>query len=299
MAVTLKQLETLIWVADLGGFRRAAERMNTTQPNVSSRIAGLEAALGQRLMQRDAGSVVLTPAGEQVLAHARTVLRATEDLVLAVGDASRFEGVLRLGVTEMIAQTWLDGFLQRVQQRYAAVQLELTVDRSLVLTEMLADRRLDLALQSAPFDRRVSGEVALGDYPFVWVAAPELEFCDGALSLRDLARLPILTHARGTVPYEQLSGHLTGQQSSVDTRRITSSNLAACMRMAAKGMGVACLPEAMVRGDIQAGRLQRLDYGWVPDPLRFAARFDAERSAGFVARAAELAAVEEKEFLSS
>ncbi|MDB9809063.1 LysR family transcriptional regulator, partial [Yoonia sp.] len=35
-AFTLKQLEALIWVADLGSFRKAAAHLNTTQPNISS-----------------------------------------------------------------------------------------------------------------------------------------------------------------------------------------------------------------------------------------------------------------------
>ncbi|MEX0286414.1 MAG: LysR family transcriptional regulator [Paracoccaceae bacterium] len=295
--MTLKQLETLVWVADLGGFRRAAKRMNTTQPNVSARIAALEEVLGQRLMHRDAGSVTLTPAGEDVLAHARTVLRATEDLVLAAGDAGRFQGLLRLGVTEMVAFTWLDRFLNQLQQRFPAVQLELTVDRSVILTEMLADRRLDLALQSAPFDRSISGALRLGDYPFVWVGAPGLDLPEGALTLTDLTRVPVLTHARGTFPYDQLSAHLSGQ-SRGEARRITSTNLAACMRLAENGMGIACLPEVMVREALAQGRLRQLDYSWVPDPLRFSARFDADRGAAFVGQVAQMAVTEDQKFRS-
>lgn len=53
-AITLKQIEAFVAVADLGTFRRAAERLNTTQPNISNRIAGLEAQLRVSLMQRDA-----------------------------------------------------------------------------------------------------------------------------------------------------------------------------------------------------------------------------------------------------
>ena len=44
-------------VADLGGFRRAAERLDTVQPNVSARIAALESALGVTLFERGAGDV--------------------------------------------------------------------------------------------------------------------------------------------------------------------------------------------------------------------------------------------------
>ena len=60
MKINLKQLEAFVWVADLGSFRKAADRLNTTQPNVSSRIALLEGAMKRKLMERDAGSVRLT-----------------------------------------------------------------------------------------------------------------------------------------------------------------------------------------------------------------------------------------------
>ena len=57
----LRQLEAFVAVAEQGSFRRAADRLNTTQPNISARIAALEAQLGQRVMDRDAGRVALTP----------------------------------------------------------------------------------------------------------------------------------------------------------------------------------------------------------------------------------------------
>ena len=64
MRFNLKQIEAFVWVADLQSFRRAAERLNTTQPNISARISSLEEALGTALMTRDAGSVRLTGKGQ-------------------------------------------------------------------------------------------------------------------------------------------------------------------------------------------------------------------------------------------
>jgi DNA-binding transcriptional LysR family regulator len=66
--LVLKHVEAFVTVADLGSFRRAAARPNTTQPNTSNRIAQLESRLGQSLLERDAGSVRLTPAGRRHLA---------------------------------------------------------------------------------------------------------------------------------------------------------------------------------------------------------------------------------------
>ena len=49
-----KEIETFYWVATMGSFRAAAAKLNTTQPAISQRIAGLEQALGARVLSREA-----------------------------------------------------------------------------------------------------------------------------------------------------------------------------------------------------------------------------------------------------
>lgn len=284
MSLTLKQFESFVWVADLGSFRAAAERLNTTQPNISARIAGLEAHLGVTLMERDAGSVRLTPRGAQLLDHARRVLRETEALTEAAGGAARFGGVLRLGVTEMIVHSWLRDLLAAFRARYPKVGVELTVDMSETLERALFDRRIDLALQNAPFARNSSGDVALGRYGLIWVAAPGLGLQCRPLPRDALAAQPILTHARGTRQHDQVAAHFRS-----GARLVPSSNLAAGLQMAVQGMGIAALPWAMVTRELTGGDLVRLDYGWTPEPLEFHARFDARTCPAHVPAAADIA----------
>ena len=133
MKLSLKQLEAFVWVADLGSFRKAADRLNTTQPNISSRIATLETLLGQTMMERDARSVRLTSKGTQLLIHARKVLRAVDDFADAASEASLIDGTLRLGVTEMIVHTWLSYFLKLLSTTFPQLHVELTVDLSVNL----------------------------------------------------------------------------------------------------------------------------------------------------------------------
>ena len=94
MTPNLKHIQAFVAVADLGTFRRAAERLNTTQPNISGRIAQLEEQLGFRLMERDAGSVRLTPRGQSLLAPARAILAAMEEAKKAGAGATTYKGKL-------------------------------------------------------------------------------------------------------------------------------------------------------------------------------------------------------------
>lgn len=286
--ISLKQLEAFVQVADLGSFRRAAEKLHTTQPNISSRIAGLEEQLGLKLMDRDAGSVRLTPVGETLLAKARDVLKSMDAFFVAAGDEHLFDGVLRLGVTEMIVHSWLGDFLSALTERFPNIDVDLTVDYSANLSTSLFNRSIDLALQSGPFNRQTSANIELGSFDMIWVAEPKLGFTDRVLSMADLAERPILTHARGTLPYEQLKDHVQ-KLPETSVRLVASTNMSACLQMTRNGLGIACLPEVMVRDDIKSGVLAPLRYLWVPDPLWFRARYDGETAPSYVAQAAELA----------
>ena len=289
MKLSLKQLEAFLWVADLGSFRKAADRLNTTQPNISSRIAMLETQLNTSLMDRDAGSVRLTSKGLDLLDHTRKVLRAVDDLVDASGETDLIDGTLRLGVTEMIVHTWLNDFLRALSETYPKLHVELTVDLSVNLEAGLTARSIDLALQNGPFNRQISGEGPLGHYPLVWVASRALGLHDiPSPKAEDLAKHPILTHARDTRLFSETAAHFE-QRKGLKARLVPSSNLAACLHMTLNGMGVATLPAAMVAPELAKGNLVQVAYSWNPEPLQFFARFDAARAPKYLLDAAQIA----------
>ncbi len=284
--ISLKQLEAFVQVADQSSFRRAAQALNTTQPNISARIASLEGLIGRRLMERDAGSVRLTREGAHLVAKARAVLSAADEFVASAEAPSLFEGTLRLGVTEMVVHSWLGPYLRELRAQFPNLLVDLMVDLSSNLSEALFGNALDLALQSGPFDRRTSGSVELGRYPMAWVASPSLGLGDGVLSLQDIAAHPILTHSRQTLPFQQLERHVANMR---NIRLVPSTNFSACLRMTIEGLGVACLPLSMVEEDLAARRLTRLRYLWVPDDLCFVARYHRERASYPIRAAADLA----------
>lgn len=285
--VTIKHIETFVAVADLGTFRRAADRLNTTQPNVSNRIAQLEQQLGVSLMERDAGSVRLTAKGQGLLGPGREVLAALDGFVAAAGDDTLFTGAMRLGVSEMVAHTWLRAFLVEMKQRFPHIDVELTVDLSANLSRALFARELDLVFQNGPFDRKARDSLALGSSPYAWVAAPTLGLGSGFVSTDEILRHPILTHARGTVPFLQMETYFRGL--GAVARLVPCSNIGACLQMAIDGLGVACLPDAMLTRYLEEGALVRFDHDGLPDALRFAARSNLDPLPTYIREAAQIA----------
>ncbi|MCK5747545.1 MAG: LysR family transcriptional regulator, partial [Oricola sp.] len=78
--ITFKQLQCLLAVEDAAHFRRAAERLDMTQPSLSAQIQNLEAELGLRLAERSRSGVVLTPAGREVAQRARRILNEAQGI---------------------------------------------------------------------------------------------------------------------------------------------------------------------------------------------------------------------------
>lgn len=283
--ITLKQLEAFISVVDMGTFRRAADALGTTQPNISTRIAALETTLGTVLMHRDAGSVRLTEKGATLLEAARKVLLAGEDFLAIAGRQDLIDDRLRLGVTELVACTWLHDFLRAFQRLYPNVRVELDVNLSVEIEKDLVANQLDLALQTGPFKRKIAGTLPLGQAPYCWVVAPTLAAPTG---FADLFDGPVISHGRDTRASAGLAEHARAQGVAVN-QIVHSSSLTSCVAMAVDGMGPALLPKAMVAEDIAAGRLQEFTCGWLPETLALFARFDPKRTPHFVRDAAELA----------
>ncbi|MEM8652262.1 MAG: LysR family transcriptional regulator [Pseudomonadota bacterium] len=290
MNFNLKQLEAFVWVSDLGSFRKAADRLNTTQPNISTRISSLENTLNVKLMERDAGSVRLTTKGQELLKHARKVLVQSDEFLSAVNQNTLHNETIRIGVTEMIVHTWLRSFLKRLKNEYPKLSVELTVDLSNNLKSELFSRSTDMAFQNGPFQRQTSGFVDLGTYAWIWVASPQLGISGtDTVSVADMLEFPILTHSRDTHIFTEIEQYFTNHGEE-KPRFVSSSNLATCLFMAVEGMGISAIPKAMVTKELENGELVQLLHDWMPSPLEFRARFDLEKSPAIVARTAELAA---------
>lgn len=287
--ITFKQLEAFAFVVDLGTFRAAATALGTTQPNISARITALEAALDVTLLIRDAGSVRLTADGEKLLQKTREVLWAGEALIEEAGRQELIEETLRLGVTELVACTWLQGFLRLMREAYPKLRIQLEVDLSGAIDARLMEGQLDLALQTGPFKAKTFASDALGEEHYCWVVNSDLlKRVSAKPTLVELFDLTILTHAKHTQACAAL--HRAAAERGLRGDRIVhSSALSACVPMVLEGLGAALLPERLVAAEIASGDLHKVGSDWLPDPLSFYARYAPVRSARYVAKAAQIA----------
>ena len=286
--IDLKALETFIWVARQQSFRAAAERLNTTQPAISQRIAALEADLGVALLHRTTRRVVVTAKGRVLLEHAERLLALRSEMIAAIGDPSIRTGTFRLGVAETIVHTWLPRLIERTAQVFPRLALEIEVDTSPNLKARLDAREVDLAVLVGPVVDPALQWRTLCRYPMGFVASPKLALRQKRLTLEDLLRNPIVTFTRNTRPYADLTALIA--RAGVGPARIhASASLATIVRMAKDGLGIAVIPPVIVTEELARGRLLELaTEDRLPD-LAFVAAWLDSSDPDIVARVVELA----------
>ena len=289
MTFTLRQLETFVWVATLGNFRKTAEHLNTTQPTISTRIAGLEDLLRVKLFERDTGSVRLTSKGQELLPYAEKVLRMADMFRERTATDSALSGVLRLGVSETIVHTLLPTFLSELHDRHPNIDVEITVDATINLRNDLVSRNLDLAFLMGPVSEYRIGNIDLASFPLVWTVSPRLGIdIRRPLKINELVKYPILTYARITRPHAEIETYLRAN-CELPARIFPSSSLAACLQMTCDGIGIGTLPRIVVEDRLADGSLVAVSCEWKPSDLDFTASFPTVPPNPISDAAAELA----------
>ncbi|WP_407147510.1 LysR family transcriptional regulator [Bradyrhizobium sp. ORS 86] len=283
-----RSIETFLWVVKLGSFRGAAQRLNTTQPAISQRIAQLEREMGVKLLNRDHRVASPTPSGRQMMVYAEKLIGLRSEMMAEVGDRSAMRGALRLGVAETIVHTWLPRLVKSVNEIYPNLSLEIEVDITPNLTARLLAQEIELAFVLGPVSASGAHNRVLCDYPISFLASPALGLGAGPVARQDLARFPIITFPRKTQPYETVRALFNGPDLP-PIRLHASTSLATVIHMANEGLGIAVIPAAIVENELADGRLQLLYTDLKLPPLTFTASWLASPDAVAIERVANLA----------
>lgn len=261
-----RQLEYVVALAEAGHFGAAARRCHVSQPTLSVQIAHLEQQLGAPLFDRTPGRIVPTAVGAQVVATARGVLLALDDIVATAAQSSRnLGGLIRLGVAPTFGPYFFPTLLPTLHARYPDLRLYIREERPAVIERAVMEGGLDCALgptlmsgHALTFRRLCWETIFLGvpkEHPFA-TRGPRLPVS----ALKDER---LLTLGKGHQLFE--SARELAAASGADMREdYEGTSLDALWQMVLMGMGVSLFPELYALSELRDGDsmvLLRLE-GW-------------------------------------
>ncbi len=268
-------VKTFKMAASADSFHDAAKKLKTSQPRVSQRIKQLEEFLGRDrpLFDRDGRGRrlnALTPRGQELLVHAEKLIRMCDDIEDRFCDPSTVRGIVRIGVSESIVHTWLPALLKQVDAAYPHLDVEIEVDVSPKLQDLLVDRELNLAFLLRPDNAPTLRSRSLRKFPVAFVASREIALPRGPVTLEDIVNrnLRIITFARSTRPYKVLEKRL--DDLGLHATIWASASLEAVVRLALEGLGIAVIPPAILLEKAEArDRLRTLKTNIKLPPLDY------------------------------
>jgi DNA-binding transcriptional LysR family regulator len=208
----LETLRSFVTVSAAGSLARAAPLLFVSTSGLSRRIHELERQLGVELLERSTRGVILTPAGEQILVHAKKILQACDELFATAREVAVSPGsrqVLHLGICPGVASSTRDRVVAAITEADADAVVAVDPDANMHLIRKLIVGELDLAiLHQQPISPEVRSFQLGSQRTRVALARHLSQASLETLSLSDLTSLPFVTssalNAGTPVYYAQL-----------------------------------------------------------------------------------------------
>lgn len=260
--MNLKQLESFVRVAEVGGFSKAALLLGTAQPALSRQVRQLEIDLRVALLERTGRGVVLTEPGKRLFEHATGILQLVARAREAVA-SSRDEpsGRIVVGMPPSLGRRLTLPLVEAFERELPKARLAIVEGLSAHIAEWIATGRVDVGLVHNPEPQPALETEPLLDEPLYLVGPPAK--AHGAVMLSDLPRFPLVIPERSHAIRRLLEARAALAGIKLDIAWEISS-VPAIVAMVIGGHGHAVLMCDAVVAEVQAGQLTLRPIGEPP-----------------------------------
>ncbi|GIO66089.1 LysR family transcriptional regulator [Paenibacillus cookii] len=261
----LRQLVTFRTVASTLNFSRAAEALNYVPSNVTMQIKALEDELGVRLFDRLGKQLVLTHAGKRFLTQIQSVLEKLDEARSAVHDNEVLSGTLTISANEVICVYRLPAVFQRFRAQHPGVRLIFRSVPNLELKQSLFEGSADVVFMlDEPIRSNGLAVEPLLEETFRLFAAPDHPLAQRTvLQLDDFHGEVFLTNEKGC-PYRTMFDRSFEKEGMDSITYLEFQSAEAIKQCAISGIGIAFLPEIVVKTEVERGDLVALPWQ-IPD----------------------------------
>ncbi len=269
---TVAQMEAFLAISEAGSFRLAADRLGITQPSISQRIKEFESALGCNLFVRGKGGVRLSESGQIALQYVQRGFDVLQEMERRLSTGDPLTGSLRLGASNTFALSCLPALLAALEQRHPTLHVELTINNSAALRQLLDAQKLDIVfLVDAPIGPGYTVE-GLASFEIAWFAHQALSGKARTLNALDFLDRRIVTMPQSS-PFHNIIGEWFAAAKIPLPALNTCNDMATLVRLVRMGAAVSVLPVCLVTSELAAGNIVRLRASPTFSPLTIYAAY--------------------------
>ena len=258
----LPQIEAFLEVARRQNLSRAAEALFVSQPTLTARLQGLEAALGEQLFIRTRRGMRLTEAGDAFLPYAEHAVAALADGRERLAELRRgVAGRLVLGAPPTVSTYTLPALLARFSAAHPGVRLAVKTGTSEEILDMVLHDQVQLGIIRALANQEIE-TIPLFTDTLVLIAGPGHRLARSSpgrqARMADLAGEVLVLFGRSS-SYLEFTTATFRQAGVLPGSVLELDNIEAAKKMVERGLGVSLVPASTVTTELAAGTLTAVE----------------------------------------
>lgn len=279
-----RQLKSFVTVVEYKSFSKAAEKLHSAQPTISTHVRMLEEELKTRLILRTTKTIEITPQGMEAYKYASKILALRDCIQERCSANSR--SIIRVGASTIPATYVLPEVLPRYTQDAPDTYFAIHQSNSRDIVDGVMDGQFDLGLTGMPVEREGLTCVPFCRNRIVLITPVNEHFLDLQrrinVPLEEFFKGPIVLREQGS----KKSANRFLEAMGIDEEELDVvarvNDQEAVKNMVAQGMGVSLISEIAARSFIRERRLLKFDLPEIKDPqylyLIYRNRYGADNS---------------------
>lgn len=253
--MTLRHIKIFIAVCDTGSTTAAARELYIAQPAVSFAIAELEHYYGQKLFDRISNRLRITEAGRRFLEYSRQIVILFDEMEFEIKNWDCL-GSLRIGSNVTIGNSFLPQCVKAFKGIYPDIEIEVTVDNSAKIEQLILNSKLDFALIEGPvFNHFIKSELFM-DNSLVFICAADHPWAGQEVEMERLADCSFIMREKDSFERKLLNDLL--QMNKIQFHASWQSvSYQAILKAVEKNLGIAAISYQAAKEYLKSGKVMQ------------------------------------------
>ncbi len=249
---------SLVKIAELGSFTKAAEELCITQPAISQHIKLLEEEFGVKLFERLHNEVQLTPAGKIAVKYISKMISISNNMEKRIKDQESNITSITVGITHTVESTSIVEALANYAKSHEGLTFKIISNSSDILYRMLKNDELDFLIVEGKSDSNEFKYSMLGTDCLVLITSPDHPLASNTtVTINELKNESLILRLPNSNTRNMFQNALRKQNVVIEEFNtiLEIDNIATIKDLVRRDIGVSVLSKSACLDEIKKGKL--------------------------------------------
>ena len=253
---------SIVKIAEVGSFTKAADELCITQPAISQHVRIMESELGVKLFDRVHNEIRLTSNGRLVVKYLKRMISLSNNMLHAIEDEKTRITSVSVGITHTVESSTIIEAIARYASLNDGLSIKIIADSAENLHRMLKNFELDFLIIDGRIDDAGVNNVLLGSDSLVLVTSPSHSLANkNVVTVEELKKESLILRLPDSNTRQLFNKALRKQNISIDAFNVILEidNIATIKDLVRQNMGVSVLAKSACMDEIRKGKLSVLN----------------------------------------